>query len=97
MVSEIPGGLSLELKSIELFWNRDDSMIDLRAVDVTLFESSGSSIMSSPEVYISLSVSALMSRVIALSSFELKDVQMHLQRARQGPATVSRQQLKTHP
>ena len=97
MASDLPGGFKLKQKGIELFWNRDTSMIDLRAVDVTLFEPSGSPIVSSPEVDISLSVRALMSRVIALSSFELKDVRMQMLRKEDGSLRLSRKQESAEP
>ena len=97
VASTLPGGFSLKLKGVELFWNRADRMIDLRAVDVTLIEPSGSSIVTSPEVDISLSVRALMSGVIALSSFDLKDVRVHLLRNEDGSFRISRKQDTTEP
>jgi len=95
VASTLPGGFSLKLKGVELFWNRADRMIDLRAVDVTLIEPSGSSIVTSPEVDISLSVRALMSGVIAMVHFEsagsrTRRSQTSLQGLRPANRTISR-------
>jgi len=97
VASTLPGGFSLKLKGIELFLNRTDRMIDLRAVDVTLIEPSGASIVTSPEVEISLSIRALMSGVIALSSFDLKDVRVHMLRNEDGSLRISRKQDPAEP
>lgn len=82
--SDLPGGLSVRLKGIGLFWNRTEREIDLRALDVELVESTGSSLVSVPEVNISLSVFALLHGVVALSSIELNDIDVQLVRREDG-------------
>ncbi|MGB5486421.1 MAG: DUF3971 domain-containing protein, partial [Lysobacterales bacterium] len=86
----MPGGLSVKLESIGLFWNRSERQIDLRALDVKLLESSGSSLVSAPAVDISLSVFALMRGVVALSSIELTDVDVQLVRKEDGSFQIFR-------
>jgi uncharacterized protein YhdP len=86
--SDLPGGLGVRLKGINLFWNRAERKIDLKALDVELLESSGSSLVNSPEVNISLSVFALMRGVVALSSVELVDVDVQLVRREDGSFQV---------
>jgi hypothetical protein len=82
--SNLPGGLSVRLKGIGLFWNRSEWHIDLRALDVELVESAGSSLVSVPEVNVSLSVFALLHGVFALSSIELNDIDVQLVRREDG-------------
>ena len=88
--SDLPGGLSVKLESIGLFWNRSEKQIDLRALDVELLESSGTSLVSAPAVDISLSVFALMRGVVALSSIELDDVDVQLVRREDGSFQIFR-------
>lgn len=82
--SDLPGGLSVRLKSIGLYWNRSEKQIDLRASDVELVETSGTSLVKAPEVDISLSVFAMLRGVVALSSVELQDVDVQLVRKEDG-------------
>ena len=82
--SNMPGGLSVRLKSIELYWDRSEKQIDLRASDVELVETSGTSLVKAPEVDISLSVFAMLHGVVALSSIELQDVDVKLVRKEDG-------------
>jgi len=84
ITSNLPGGLSVKLQGIELFWNRDQRELDLRAVGIELLEASGATIVSTPEVDVSLSVYALIRGVIALSSIELKDVDVRVVRTEDG-------------
>ena len=86
--SNLPGGLSVRLQGIGLFWDQDEREIDLRALNVELIESSGSSLVSAPEVNISISFFALMRGVVALSSAELEDVQVKLVRREDGTFQV---------
>jgi len=88
--SDLPGGLSVKLESIGLFWNRSEKQIDLRALDVELLESSGTRLVSAPAVDISLSVFALMRGVVALSSIELNDVDVKLIRRKDGSFQIFR-------
>ncbi|MDX2428028.1 MAG: AsmA-like C-terminal domain-containing protein, partial [Xanthomonadales bacterium] len=88
--SDLPGGLSVKLESIGMFWNRSEKQIDLKALDVKLLESSGSSLVSAPAVDISLSVFALMRGVVALSSIELNDVDVQLVRREDGSFQIFR-------
>lgn len=80
----MPGGLSVKLKSIGLYWNRSEKQVDLRATGVDLVEASGASLVKAPEVDISLSVFALLHGVVALSSIELQGVDMKLVRNEDG-------------
>ncbi len=82
--SDLPGGLSVRLKAIGLFWDRDEKQIDLRALNVELVESSGTSLVTAPEVNVSLSVFALMRGVVALSSVEMNDLDVQLVRSEDG-------------
>ncbi len=88
--SDLPGGLSVKLESIGLFWNRSEKQIDLRALDVELLEFSGTRLVSVPAVDISLSVFALMRGVVALSSIELNDVDVKLIRREDGSFQIFR-------
>lgn len=88
--SNLPGGLSVRLKGIGLFWNRSEREIDLRALDVELVESAGSSLVSVPEVNVSLSVFALLRGVIALSSIELTEMDVQLVRREDGTFRIFR-------
>lgn len=90
VASDLPGGLSVKLESIGLFWNRSEKQIDLRALDVELLESSGTRLVSAPAVDISLSVFALMRGVVALSSIELNDVDVKLIRREDGSFQIFR-------
>ena len=82
--SNMPGGISVRLKSIGLYWNRSEKQIDLRASDVELVETSGTSLVKAPEVDISLSVFAMLHGVVALSSIELQGVDVQLVRNEDG-------------
>jgi len=84
----MPGGLSVRLKGIGLYWDRSEKQIDLRASDVELVETSGTSLVKSPEVNISLSVFAMLRGVVALSSIELQDVDVRLVRRADGSFQV---------
>ncbi len=84
VASDLPGGLSVRLKGLGLFWNRPERQIDLRALSIDLVESSGASLASVPEVNVSISVFALMRGVFALSSIELKGVDVQLVRREDG-------------
>jgi len=82
--ADLPGGFSVKLKSIGLFWNRAGRQVDLRALNVELVESSGTSLVSVPEVNISLSGFALLRGVVALSAIELHDVDVQVVRREDG-------------
>ena len=82
--SDLPGGLSVRLESIGLYWDRSEKQIDLRALNVELVESSGTTLLNTPEVNVSFSVFALLRGVVALSSIELQDVDVHLVRRDDG-------------
>lgn len=94
--SNLPGGLSVRLSGIGLFLNRVDRHIDLRALNVELVESSGTSLVSAPEVNISLSIFALVRGVVALSSVELNDVDVELVRREDGTFQIFKKK-KTAP
>jgi len=91
--ANLPGGLSVKLKGIGLFLNRADRQIDLRALNVELIESSGTSLVTAPEVNISLSIFALVRGVVALSSVELQGVDVQLVRGEDGTFQIFK---KTH-
>ena len=82
--SDLPGGFSIKLESLGLFWDRNEKQIDLRALNVDLVESSGTTLVNTPEVNVSLSVFALMRGVVALSSVELQDVDIKIVRREDG-------------
>ena len=82
--ANMPGGLSVRLKSIGLYWDRSEKQIDLRATDVELVETSGTSLVKAPEVDVSLSVFAMLHGVVALSSIELQGVDVTLVRNEDG-------------
>lgn len=71
-----------------MFWNRAERQIDLRALDFELVESSGISLLKSPQVNVSLSVFALLHGVFALSSVELIDIDVYLVRREDGSFQV---------
>jgi len=84
ILSDLPGGFQIELEGIELFWNRQDKDIQLRATSVALSDHGGVPIVTTPAVDISISVPALIHRVIALSAIEVRDVDMHVLRNADG-------------
>ena len=84
IVSNLPGDFHIGFESIELFWNRKDKDIQLRATSVALSDHSGVPIVTTPAVDISISVPALMHRVIALSAIEVRDVNIHVLRNADG-------------
>ena len=88
--SDLPGGLSVRLEGIGLYWDRDEKQIDLRALNVELVESSGTSLVTAPEVDVSLSVFALMRGVVAVSSIEVNDLDVQLVRSEDGSFKVFR-------
>lgn len=92
--SDLPGGFSIKLESLGLFWDRNEKQIDLRALNVDLVESSGTTLINTPEVNVSLSVFALMRGVVALSSVELQDVDIKLVRREDGTFQIFK---KTDP
>jgi len=83
-VSSLPGGYTIQMEGIELVWDRQVSVLQLRATRVVLVDNSGASIVAAPVVNISISIAALMSRVIALSAIELQGVRIHLVRNKDG-------------
>ena len=92
--SDLPGGFSIKLESLGLFWDRNEKQIDLRALNVDLVESSGTTLVNSPEVNVSLSVFALMRGVVALSYVELQDVDIKMVRREDGSFQIFK---KTDP
>ncbi|MEH6588922.1 MAG: DUF3971 domain-containing protein [Halioglobus sp.] len=83
-VSSLPGGYAIRMKGIELVWDKQGKVLQLRATRVALLDHRRASILTAPTVNISISIAALMSRVIALSAIELKDVSIHLVRNEDG-------------
>jgi hypothetical protein len=83
-VAGLPGGFEVQLDGIELFWDRQDNEFQFRATNVALADHNGVSIATAPAVSISISVAALMSRVVALSTIELSGVSVHLIRNEDG-------------
>ncbi|MDH3903005.1 MAG: hypothetical protein OES90_07270, partial [Xanthomonadales bacterium] len=86
--SDLPGGFSIRLEGLGLFWDRNEKQIDLKALNVELVESSGSTLLNTPEVNVSLSVFALVRGVVALSSVELQDVDVKIVRREDGSFQV---------
>jgi len=86
--SDLPGGFSIGLEGLGLFWDRNEKQIDLKALNVELVESSGSTLLNTPEVNVSLSVFALVRGVVALSSVELQDVDVKIVRREDGSFQV---------
>ncbi len=95
VVSNLPGGFQITLEGIELFWNRQDKDLQLRATNVVLAGRSSVPIVAAPAINISISISALMSRVIALSAIELRGVGIHLVRKKDGSLRLGNQAIKT--
>jgi hypothetical protein len=94
-VSNLPGGFQITLEGIELFWNRQDKDIQLRATNVVLAGRSSVPIVAAPAINISISISALMSRVIALSAIELRGVGIHLVRKKDGSLRLGKLAIKS--
>ncbi|MEH6570007.1 MAG: DUF3971 domain-containing protein, partial [Halioglobus sp.] len=84
VVSSLPGGYAIQMEGIELVWDRQAEILQLRATQIGLVDRGGVSIVVAPTVNITISIAALMSRVIALSAVELKGVSIHLVRNKDG-------------
>ena len=83
-VASLPGDYAVQLKGCELVWDKQVNVLQLRATQVALLDHSRATIVAAPTVNISISIAALMSRVIALSTIELKGVSIHLVRNKNG-------------
>ena len=84
VVSDLPGNFAIQIEGIELVWDKQDNALRLRTTHVALITNHGVKIVEAPAVNISISISALMSRVIALSALEIKGVRIHLVRNKDG-------------
>ncbi len=94
-VSNLPGGFQIELEGIELTWNRQKKFIQLRATNVALADHGGAPIVAAPAIDISISIAALMNRVIALSAIEITGVSIHMVRNRDGSLRLGKKAFKT--
>ena len=95
-VAGLPGSFDVQLEGIELFWDRQEKEVQLRATNVTLADDNGVSIAAAPAVNISISVAALMSRVVALSAIELRGVSVHLIRNEDGSLQLGKKTAQSH-
>jgi len=84
----LPGDFSARIKGIELVWDRELGALQLHATQVSVFKSENVNIVTAPIVNISLSIAALTERVIALSAVEIKRVEIHLVREKDGSLQV---------
>jgi len=96
-VSSLPGGFGIQLEGIDLFWDRQEKDVQMRATNVVLIDQSGVRIVATPGVNISISATALMSRVLALSAIELKGVSIHLVRNEDGSLQLGTKIAKAKP
>ena len=74
VVSSLPGNYAIRIEGIELTWDKRENAQRLRATQVVLIADSGVRIFEAPAVNISISIFALMNRVIALSAIEIEGV-----------------------
>ena len=95
-VAGLPGSYDVQLEGIELFWDRQEKEVQLRATNVSLADHNGVSIAAAPAVNISISVAALMSRVVALSAIELRGVSVHLIRNEDGSLRFGKNTVQSH-
>ena len=95
-VAGLPGSFDVQLEGIELFWDRQEKEVQLRATNVSLADHNGVSIAAAPAVNISISVAALMSRVVALSAIELRGVSVHLIRNEDGSLQLGKKTAQSH-
>ncbi len=84
VVSSLPGNFAIRIEGIELIWDKQENVLRLRATQVALIANTGVRIVEAPAVNISISISALMNRVIALSAIEIEGVSIHLVRNKDG-------------
>jgi hypothetical protein len=84
IVSSLPGNFAVQIGEIELVWDRQLNTLQLRVSEVALVGDNGVRIVAAPTANISISISALMNRVIALSAIELHGVSVHLIRNEDG-------------
>jgi len=77
VVSGLPGNFAIRIEGIELIWDKQENALQLRATQVALTANSGVRIVEAPAVNISISISALMNRVIALSGIKSEGVSSH--------------------
>ena len=94
-VASLPGEFNVQLDGIELFWDRQDKEVQLRATNVSLADHNGVRIAAAPAVNISISIAALMSRVVALSAIELSGVSIHLIRNEDGSLQLGKKTAQT--
>jgi len=97
VVANLPGGFGIQLEGIELFWDRQEKNVQVRATNVVLIDQNGVRIVAAPGVNISISATALMSRVVALSAIELKGVSIHLVRNEDGSLQLGTKTTKVKP
>jgi hypothetical protein len=95
-VASLPGGFEIQLGGIELFWDRQEKEVQFRATNVALADHNGVSIAAAPAVNISISIAALMRRVVALSAIELSGVSVHLIRDEDGSLQFGKKTAQTH-
>jgi len=84
VVSSLPGNYAIRIEGIELTWDKQENALRLRATQIALIADSGVRIVEAPAVNISISISALMNRVIAMSAIEIEGVSIHLVRNKDG-------------
>jgi len=90
VVSNLPGKLAVRINGIELVWDRQLDALQLQATQVSLLTSNNVTIVTAPVIDISLSVSALTKRIIALSAIEIDGVEIHLVRNQDGSMRLGR-------
>ena len=95
-VASLPGGFDVQLGGIELFWDKQEKEVQFRATNVALADHNGVSIAAAPAVNISISIAALMHRVVALSAIELSGVSVHLIRNEDGSLQFGKKTAQTH-
>jgi hypothetical protein len=83
-LSGLPGNHAVRMEGVELAWDRATHVLQLRATQVALVDHSGDRIVAAPAVNISISVNALTSGVVALSSIKLEGAKIHLLRSKDG-------------
>ena len=94
VVSNLPGNFAVRIKGIELVWDRQADTLQMRATQVDLLTNENVNIVTAPVVNISLSVAALIKRVIALSAIEINGVDIHLVRNQDGSLQLGKKVSK---
>ena len=80
--------IDVRLKHTVLTWAGLERDIDLRALDLTIFDKEGAAIATVPELSLQLSLRALLRGVVAPKELEIFEPRLQIKRARSGQVAI---------